>query len=170
MAEKDFVYGSENLDSSLSDRILGVITECSKKGIMPISANASELLVTNPAMFKSIQSEMSKGKIFLKSGKTMEALVVGGLATTGLPKDAVNEIYDNLQSRVSNLPDVENAPSVQEFITAALKQCEAFRVNTNVSVLNAIKDRVLSTVLSVETATSNVKAAGLDLDPVPSAN
>ena len=143
MAEKDFVVGNGNLDSML----FSTMETCAKKGVMPLSLNVSEMLVKQPKMFETMQKTLSTGKVFMKSGKTMETLVVGG-DSKKLPQDAITEFYTTLQGRLAKLPDVENAPSVLEFIDSALKQCEAFRVTGVVAELNAIKGKLLSTVMS----------------------
>ena len=158
MAEKDFVVGNGNLDSML----FSTMEACAKKGVMPLSLNASEMLVKQPKMFETMQKTLSSGKVFMKSGKTMETLVVGG-DSKKLPQDAIAEFYTTLQGRLAKLPDVENAPSVLEFIDSALKQCEAFRVTSVVTELNAIKGKLLSTVMSTGGADS-VKSGDLALE------
>ena len=168
MAEKDFVVGNGNLDSQVSEMILNTIAMCASKNVMPLNSNISELLVKHPKMFKDMQSEIAKGKVFLKSGSTMETLVIGG-ESSKLPKDAVGEFYTTLQSKVAKLPDAENAPGALEFIDSALKQCEAFRVTGVVADLNVLKSRLLSTVMST-TSAENSTELGLELDAVPSAN
>ena len=165
MAEKDFVLGNENLDS---DMILGVITSCCKKGVVPTSVNSSEMLVTKPELFKSMQS-LAKGKVLLNAGGKMVTLVLGGEATS-LPADAVKEFYTNLQTRVEKLPDAENAPSELEFIDLAIKQGDAFRDKSNEGILHALKNKVLSTVLTAGTPNHESAEVELDLDPVLSAN
>ena len=166
MAEKDFVLGNENLDS---DMVLGVIKDCCTKGVKPISVDSSKILVTNPKQYESMQT-LAKGKVLLNAGGAMVTLVLGGEATTSLPKDAVNEFYANLQSRVSKLPDAENAPSELEFIDLAIKQGEALRDKSNEGILRALKDRVLSMVSTHTAAAEGSAARVVDLEAVLSAN
>ncbi|MBQ9792088.1 MAG: hypothetical protein IJW28_05885 [Clostridia bacterium] len=164
MAEKDFVVGNGNLDSM----ILSTMETCASKGVMPVSFNVSELLVKQPKMFETVQKTLSTGKVFMKSGKTMETLVIGG-DSKKLPKDAISEFYTTLQGRLSKLPNVENAPSVLEFIDSALRQCEAFRVTSVVTELNALKSRLLSTVMSTGSV-AEAEPMGLEPDAVSSVN
>ena len=161
MAEKDFVVGNGNLDSM----ILSTMETCASKGVMPVSFNVSELLVKQPKMFETVQKTLSTGKVFMKSGKTMETLVIGG-DSKKLP---ISEFYTTLQGRLSKLPNVENAPSVLEFIDSALRQCEAFRVTSVVTELNALKSRLLSTVMSTGSV-AEAEPMGLEPDAVSSVN
>lgn len=167
MAEKDFVVGNGKLDSM----IIHTMESCASKGVMPLDvagSNVSSMLITDTKKFERTQKQIASGKVLLKSGNTMLSLVIGG-DSSKLPQDAVAEFYTTLQGQVAKLPDVENPPSVLEFVDAALKQCEAFRVPSVVASLNAVKGRILSTVMSTGNV-AQAKSEDLELEALPSIN